>query len=176
MRVKTNLRRIYTESHYKATVIKPCRACARGRKWPGGPNRTRVSHRSREPLTIDGVQAGPSSPHLDGTGPSCKITVIKVLRCRGKGRHVAHVHEAEMARWLRLDARVTQISSSSNDWWRPSRTFFGAFRRDRTKLLNHCDQGAPVPWKRQACRACARGRNGQVAEIGRACHTDLVKF
>ena len=44
-----------------------------------------------------------------------------MLRCRGKCRHVAYVHEAEMAKWLRLDARVTQISSSSNDSWRPSR-------------------------------------------------------
>ena len=60
---------------------------------------------------------------------------------------------AEMARWPRLDARVAQISSRSKDWWRPSKTVFGAFRRDRAKLLSDGDQGAPVPWKRHVVHA-----------------------
>ena len=85
-----------------------CRTCAGGPNWPGGPNRKRVSHRSREPLPIDGVQAGPSAPHLDGT-------------------EIAKQPSAKMARSLRLDARVTSISQTSNDRCRPSRTFFGTF-------------------------------------------------
>ena len=56
------------------------------------------------------LRGGDRNTEADGTGPGSKVTGIKVLVCRGTGRHVAVVDEAEMARWARLEVRHTQIS------------------------------------------------------------------
>ena len=102
--------------------------------------------RSRQVLTIGVVQAGPSSGIF-----------LECIKCNSEGG---------IAR-LRLEN--PSIGGGQKQ-------IFGEFRRDRTQLQGNSNQGTLVPWKTQAYHACAKARNGQMAKIGRAFHTDLVNI